>query len=61
MAYVSSSPHVSDKTTTRTIMLDVIIALLPATIFGIYNFGWKKCYNHIKHYRPGCRLITHMW
>ena len=33
MAYVSSSPHVSDKTTTRTIMLDVIIALLPATIF----------------------------
>ena len=24
MAYVSSSPHVSDKTTTRTIMLDVI-------------------------------------
>ena len=41
MAYVSSSPHVSDKTTTRTIMLDVIIALLPATIFGIYNFGWR--------------------
>ena len=41
MAYVSSSPHVSDRTTTRTIMLDVIIALLPATIFGIYNFGWR--------------------
>ena len=41
MAYVSSSPHVSDRTTTRTIMLDVIIALLPATIFGIYNFGFR--------------------
>lgn len=40
MSYVSSSPHVSDKTTTQRIMLDVVIALLPATIFGIYNFGW---------------------
>lgn len=44
MAYVSSSPHVSDRTTTRTIMLDVIIALLPATIFGIYNFGFRAAF-----------------
>lgn len=36
---VSASPHVRDKTTTSQIMLDVIIALLPATLFGIYNFG----------------------
>lgn len=35
---VSSSPHVRDKTTTSAIMRDVIIALLPATLFGIYNF-----------------------
>lgn len=36
---VSSSPHIRDKTTTSQIMLDVIIALLPATVFGIFNFG----------------------
>ncbi len=35
---VSSSPHVRDKVTTGNIMLMVVIALLPATIFGIYNF-----------------------
>ena len=36
---VSSSPHVRHKDTTTSIMRDVIIGLLPATIFGIYNFG----------------------
>ena len=35
---VSASPHVRDKKTTSSIMLDVIIALLPATLVGIYNF-----------------------
>lgn len=35
---VSASPHVRDKKTTSGIMLDVIIALLPATLVGIYNF-----------------------
>lgn len=37
---VSSNPHVRDAMTTQKIMLNVIIALLPATIFGIINFGW---------------------
>ena len=45
MYNVSSSPHVKAKVTTMSIMRDVIIALLPATIFGIYNsanlFGIK--------------------
>lgn len=36
---VSANPHVRDKVTTHSIMLDVIIALLPATFFGFYNFG----------------------
>ncbi|MBR5974263.1 MAG: RnfABCDGE type electron transport complex subunit D [Clostridiales bacterium] len=36
---VSHSPHVRDKATTQSIMLDVIIALLPATIAGWYYFG----------------------
>lgn len=36
---ISSSPHVRSKVTTGNIMLMVIIALLPATAFGIVNFG----------------------
>lgn len=38
---VSSSPHVRHKDTTAGIMRDVIIALLPASAFGVYNFGIK--------------------
>lgn len=37
--HVSSSPHVRSKDTTSRIMLYVIIALLPTSLFGIYNFG----------------------
>jgi RnfABCDGE-type electron transport complex D subunit len=37
---VASNPHVRDKITTSKIMLAVIISLLPASLFGIYNFGW---------------------
>ena len=36
---VSTNPHVRSKDTTQTIMRDVLIALTPASIFGIYNFG----------------------
>lgn len=36
---VSSNPHIRSKDSTSRIMLAVIIALLPTTIFGIYNFG----------------------
>ncbi|MEG0805256.1 MAG: RnfABCDGE type electron transport complex subunit D [Lachnospiraceae bacterium] len=36
---VTSSPHIRAKDTTSRIMLYVIIALLPASLFGIYNFG----------------------
>lgn len=39
--HVSSSPHVRAKDTTSRIMLYVIIALLPTSIFGIVNFGYK--------------------
>ena len=38
---VSSNPHVRSKTGTSSIMLAVVIALLPAAGFGIYNFGLK--------------------
>ena len=36
---VSSSPHISAKTKTRNIMLDVIIALIPAVIASVVVFG----------------------
>lgn len=36
---ISSSPHIRDKETTTNIMGQVIVALMPATIFGVYNFG----------------------
>ena len=36
---VSSSPHVRSGETTRSIMLDVAIALIPASAFGVYRFG----------------------
>ena len=36
---ISAAPHIRDKHNTTGIMGDVIIALMPAAIFGIYNFG----------------------
>ncbi|MCR4617206.1 MAG: RnfABCDGE type electron transport complex subunit D [Lachnospiraceae bacterium] len=41
---VSSNPHVRSKATTGGIMLMVIIALMPATGFGIYNFGLRAVF-----------------
>ena len=38
---VSSSPHVRSKLTTRHVMCDVILALLPATVMGVYRFGFS--------------------
>ena len=38
---VSSAPHVRAKDSTSRVMLYVIIALLPASLFGIWNFGYK--------------------
>ena len=41
---VSSNPHIRSKVTTNGIMAAVIIALLPATGFGIYNFGIRALF-----------------
>ncbi len=38
---VSATPHVRDKSSTKRIMFDVCLALLPACGFGIYNFGFR--------------------
>ena len=37
---VSSSPHVRCSVNTQNLMLDVVIAMLPAAAFGVYNFGF---------------------
>lgn len=42
--HVSSNPHVRSNVTTSTIMLLVILALLPATGFGIYQFGPRAAF-----------------
>lgn len=38
---VSSSPHIRSSETTQNIMRDVTIALTPAALYGVYNFGLR--------------------
>ncbi len=38
---VSASPHVRSGVTTASIMRDVAIALIPASAFGVYRFGFR--------------------
>ena len=37
----SYQPQVREKRDTRTIMLDVLIALIPAMAVGVWQFGMK--------------------
>lgn len=39
---MSPSPHLSSGATTRRIMLDVIISLIPASVAAVIFFGWKS-------------------
>lgn len=39
LLHVSASPHIHDARTTKGLMGDVLIALLPAGIAGVYFFG----------------------
>lgn len=39
---VSPSPHIHTDVTTRRLMLDVVIALLPATLVSIVFYGWSE-------------------
>ena len=38
---LSVSPHIHSGRSTRRIMLDVILALLPTTLAGVLLFGWR--------------------
>ncbi|MBP7174809.1 MAG: RnfABCDGE type electron transport complex subunit D [Thermoclostridium sp.] len=40
--FVSSSPHLRDHTSTRGIMLDVLIALVPAAAAGVWFYGLRS-------------------
>jgi electron transport complex protein RnfD len=38
---LSCSPHIRDNITTRAIMLDVLVALVPALAASVLIFGWR--------------------
>lgn len=39
---VSPSPHIHTEISTRRLMLDVIIALLPVTVLSVIFYGWNE-------------------
>ena len=39
---ISPSPHIHSKDSTRSLMLDVIIALIPAVICSVVFYGWQE-------------------
>ena len=39
---VSPSPHLHTKTSTRSLMRDVVIALMPAVIVSVLFYGWSE-------------------
>ena len=39
---VSPSPHIHSKDSTRSLMLDVVIALLPAVLVSFVFYGWRE-------------------
>lgn len=41
LLHLSASPHIHSTHTTRRVMLDVILSLLPATIAGVIIFGLR--------------------
>lgn len=42
---VASSPHIRGNFRTNRIMMDVVIALIPALAVGVWNFGWQALLN----------------
>ncbi len=38
---VSVSPHIRHEDSTRSLMLDVVIGLVPAMVASVYFFGWR--------------------
>lgn len=58
---VSSSPHIRDKVTSSNIMLMVVISLLPATFFGIWNFRHENVWILIVLTTAAAVLAEYLW
>ena len=58
---VSSSPHIRDKVTSSNIMLMVVISLLPATFFGIWNFRHENAWILIVVTTAAAVLSEYLW
>ena len=58
--HVSANPHVRDKVTTQNLMFYVILALLPTTIFGIFNFGLSALINVVIT-TATCVIAEYVW
>ena len=39
---VSPSPHIHSKDSTKSLMLDVVIALIPAVVCSVVFYGWQE-------------------
>ena len=39
---ITPSPHIHAKVSTRSLMLDVVIALIPAVIVSVVFYGWRE-------------------
>lgn len=39
LVHISSSPHIRSRISTRSVMLDILIALLPTTVVGVWIHG----------------------
>lgn len=58
---VSSSSHIRDKVTSSNIMLMVVISLLPATFFGIWNFRHENAWILIVLTTAAAVLAEYLW
>lgn len=57
---VSGAPHIFDRTSTTSLMLDVITALMPCAIAGIWLFGWGAARTLIISV-AACVLLELVW
>ncbi len=57
---VSSSPHVRSDETVQKIMLDVVIALMPALVVGTFFFGFRALLVTLISI-GSCILFEHLW
>ena len=58
---VSSSPHIRDKAKSSNIMLMVVIGLLPATLFGIWNFRHENAWILVVVTTAAAVLSEYIW